>query len=92
MGLRHDPVRVARERPAGDGAHQRLALAEAAHEVGHEVGQVRHHAAHAAVRHRAHRQDAALLPRNTHTHTHYILHTTCFQYKCNASIVSDDVP
>lgn len=67
--LRYDPVRVARQRPAGDGAHQRLALGQAHHQVRHQVRQVRHHAAHAAVRHRAQRQDAALLrDRNIMSH------------------------
>lgn len=65
--LRDDPVRVAGQRPAGDGAHQRLALGQAAHQVRDQVRQVRHHAAHAAVRHRAQRQDAALLYDKHHT-------------------------
>lgn len=63
--LRHDPVRVAAQRPARDGAHQRLALGQAAHQVWHQVRQVRHHAAHAAVRHGAQGQDAAFLPKET---------------------------
>lgn len=61
MWLRDDPVRVARECPAGDGAHERLALRQAAHQVRHQVGQVRHHAAHATVRHRAQRKDTTFL-------------------------------
>lgn len=59
--LRDDPVRIPRQCPTGDGSHEGLTLAHAAHEVRDQVREVRDHARHAAVRDRAQRQDTTLL-------------------------------
>ena len=58
--LADDPVGVAAERPAGDGAHQRLLLRQAVDEEGHQLRQVRDHARHAALGDGAQRQNARL--------------------------------
>lgn len=59
--LRHYPVRVARERPARDGPHQRFALAHTAHQVRHQVRQVRHHTTHTTIGYGTQSQDTAFL-------------------------------
>lgn len=61
MRLADDPVRVPRQRPARDRSDECLALRQAAHQVRHQVRQVRNHPAHAAVGHGAEREDTALL-------------------------------
>ena len=61
MRLAHDPVSVAREGPAGDGADQGLLVGEAFNEEGDELGQVRGHTMHAALRHGPQRQNGRLL-------------------------------
>ena len=61
MRLLHHPVAVAGEGPAGDAPHQRLLLRQTRDQEGDELGQVRDHARHAALRDGSQRQDAGLL-------------------------------
>lgn len=61
MRLADHPVRVAGQGPAGDGAHQGLGVGQAAHQVGHQLRQVGHHACQATLCHGTQDQDGALL-------------------------------
>ena len=55
------PVSVSREGPAGDAPHQRLLVAQAVDQVGHQLAEVGHHSGHAALCDGSQRQDAGLL-------------------------------
>ena len=49
MRLSHDPVGIAGEGPAGDGADKSLPVRERGNEEGDQLGQVRQHARHASL-------------------------------------------
>ena len=72
-----DPVGVAGERPAGDGADERLGVGQAVDEVRDQLGQVRDHAGHAALGDGAQRQDARLL------HFPLLVEERLLRYKAN---------
>lgn len=61
MRLTHDPVCVATEGPAGNGAHQGLLVTETANQVRGQLRQVRDHSIHAALGDGTQNQDSGLL-------------------------------